>query len=154
MSANTQMKQPIYKLIIPALGTIALLISACATNAVANDAPNSPKGLSNCVPVAQLNKDAKKSPITTLGKEATQEIAKDLGKDKRDLAVVYAVDRNGKVTAYIPATLANKEAKLCDFKLPIHAGDLTSLTNLTIFSTSNTKTCWTTGSGDEKCIEY
>ena len=121
--------------------SFSLLLSGCSSIAVA-DVPD-------CTPATKQHKK-----YNVLDKETSAIVAKSAGVDIDEMAVMFIVDRNGKVKPVVPTTKATQEAKRCKFKFPLHAGTIKDMDTLTIFATTNPKLCWRDSSGTDQCIEW
>lgn len=67
-----------------------------------------------------------------------------------ELAVVFAVDRDGKVKAYY-----NKNTRpVKGNNFPKKKTDLTSTTSVSIFQTLNPTTCWLDTLGNQECVSW
>jgi len=71
-------------------------------------------------------------------KVLSPEAAKELSFSDSELAVVFAVDKDGNIQAY--TTDGNKAASR---EFPLPAGEIEHMSTITTFQTSNPKTCWT-----------
>ncbi|MEA3242176.1 MAG: hypothetical protein U9Q19_01905 [Pseudomonadota bacterium] len=74
---------------------------------------------------------------------------KELSFSDSELAVVFAVDKDGNMQAY--RTDGSKAAASREFPLP--AGEIEHMSTITTFQTSNPKTCWTMH-GTLVCISW
>ena len=65
-----------------------------------------------------------------------------------ELAVVFAVDKNGNIQTY-----TTDEEKTTEKDFPLPAGEIEHMTTITTFQTSNPKTCWLMH-GTLSCISW
>jgi len=82
-------------------------------------------------------------------KEISKIVAGQIKVDGQLPAVVFSVDKKGGVQAFRVKGTTSKP-----FKFPLPAGTIQSMQTITIFETSNPKTCWTNTLGDLQCIEW
>lgn len=107
------------------------LISACA-NSGDRYVKEIPRQVTNPVKVLTL------SPVA----------AKELKFSENELAVVFAMDREGNIQAFTEE--GNKWAVM---GYPLKAGEITQMNTITTFQTSNPKTCWLSF-GYQTCITW
>ena len=82
-------------------------------------------------------------------KEISKETAEKIKVNGELPAVVFSVDKKGQIQSY---RVKGCKASECNFPLP--AGDIKSMETITLFETSNPKTCWINSSGQLECIEW
>lgn len=80
-------------------------------------------------------------------KEISPTTAAKLMIDGKLPAVVFSVNRQGELQSY-----KIKGAKSTAFNFPLSAGKIKSVETITIFETTNPKTCWLGLSGARECI--
>lgn len=80
--------------------------------------------------------------------ELTPQAANDLRFSDSKLAVVFAVDKEGKVQAF-----ARSGSKFKPLAFPLHAENIIRMDTVTTFRTSNPTTCWLMG-GSNLCISW
>ncbi|NOY63521.1 MAG: hypothetical protein GXP10_10315 [Gammaproteobacteria bacterium] len=90
------------------------------------------------------------APPLQATKVLSDKMDSDLKFSQSRVALVLVVDENGAIQAHRGAK--TKAPVLSKF--PLHAADITNMTGITVFATSNPKTCWTTTSGDLYCVEW
>lgn len=131
----------------------SLMLIGCA-NAASVEHVGKDTGLYNCEPVG--GKQAKKTGKTEkiLSAQATEEIAKQSGSDPSSLAMVIAVGKDGKIKTFIPERVYKQRTLLCDFKYPLKADRIKNMDTINTIATENPKTCWTTSTGDQKCLVW
>lgn len=114
------------------LATVGFLLTGCATAADKDDA------------VKYRSVDV---PVFDGG------TAKELSFSKKRLALVFAVDEDGKVQVFrAPETKAFTAGDLAS--RPLHAGSIAAFESFAIIKTTNPKLCWTSGDGSCHCITY
>ncbi len=126
--------------------SISLMLTGCASIAVAD--------IKNCVPLAGGKYEKSQPKAKLLDEKTTKMLMHQTGKKPKNLAVVFTVDRDGNMQAFIPKHLGNKKARLCDFDFPLRAGKIKQMSTLTTFSTTNPKVCWRSPDGFEQCIVW
>ena len=82
--------------------------------------------------------------VLELGPAAVEE----LKFSENELAVVFAVDKEGNIQAYTA-----KGNKWAIREFPLRAGEITQMNTITTFQTSNPKTCWLMF-GYQVCISW
>jgi len=80
--------------------------------------------------------------------ELTPQAADDLRFSNSGLAVVFAVDKAGKVQAF-----AKRGSAFKPLTFPLHAENIIQMDTVTTFRTSNPTTCWLMG-GSNLCISW
>lgn len=73
---------------------------------------------------------------------------KELSFSDSELAVVFAVDKNGNIQTY-----TTDEEKTTEKDFPLPAGEIEHMNTITTFQTSNPKTCWLMH-GTLSCISW
>ena len=63
--------------------------------------------------------------------------------------VVFALTKNGSLQAFVP-----ENAKVIKPSFPLHADNILSINNITLYSTSNPKFCWASITGDQQCVSW
>jgi len=81
-------------------------------------------------------------------KVLSAQAVKELGFSDSELAVVFAVDKNGNIQTY-----TTDEEKTTEKDFPLPAGEIEHMTTITTFQTSNPKTCWLMH-GTLSCISW
>lgn len=84
-------------------------------------------------------------------KGISQATAAKLMVDGKLPAVVFSIDKKGAVQSY---KINGNGTYLPSPSFPLRAGNITSIETITIFETSNPKTCWLTTSGATRCISW
>lgn len=84
------------------------------------------------------------SNIIKLSKNAERE----LSTGDSPVAVVFGIDRNGKIQVFVPA-----DSQTFKKDRPIKAA-ITRIGGISIVASKNPKVCWATTSGDEECVEW
>jgi len=64
-------------------------------------------------------------------------------------AVAFSITRNGSIQAFVP-----KGANVIKPKFPLHADNILNINTITIYSTSNPKTCWKNSLGRDECVTW
>jgi hypothetical protein len=121
--------------------SFSLFLTACSNLAVA--------GISNCKPAT---KQYKKTRV--LDEATSQTVAKTARVNPDEVAVVFVVDRSGKVKTIVPTNKATSGAKRCDFNFPLKADTIKDLNTVDVFATTNPKVCWRNSSGTEECVVW
>ena len=89
--------------------------------------------------------------VLELGPAAVEE----LKFSENELAVVFAVDKNGKVHVFAPkdSGIENNERHKPSHQNPLPANKIVQMNTITTFQTSNPKTCWLMN-GALRCITW
>jgi hypothetical protein len=109
-------------------------------------------GLKQCVQITDANRKQLEGVhgAHLLSESTTKEL---MSRMNEGLAVVFAVDTDGNVHTLVPEAMQG-ERSLCNFSFPLATGDLMNLRGVSVFKTSNPKTCWITTTGEYKCVEW
>ena len=81
-------------------------------------------------------------------KVLSAQAVKELSFSDSELAVVFAVDKNGNIQTY-----TTDEEKTTEKDFPLPAGEIEHMNTITTFQTSNPKTCWLMH-GTLSCISW
>jgi hypothetical protein len=92
---------------------------------------------------------AKEGEPAVLSKAAEQELSKSFTEKKKKLAVVFAVDEDGRLQAFRRA-----DQKTEHVKFPFKAGEVAAMLGITVIKTTNPKYCWFSTSGSLICISW
>lgn len=104
-----------------------------------------------CVTAADRDDAAKYSPADVPVFDGGT--AKELSFSKKRLALVFAVDEDGKVQVFrAPETKVFSAGDLAQH--PLHAGSIAAFKSFSIIKTTNPKICWLTSDGTCHCIYY
>ena len=91
---------------------------------------------------------ARQSSGTETVKVLSPKVEEELTFSDSELAVVFAVDKKGRLQAF--TTEGNKVAPK---DLPLRAGNIDQMDTITTFKTSNPKSCWLSH-GSLVCVEW
>ena len=119
----------------------ATLLTSCSTTVMAD--------VSNCKPVTKPHKRAK-----VLDAETSKIVAKTARINTDQVAVIFVVDRDGKIKALTPTNATTSKAKRCNFKFPLKAGTLKNMDTINLFVTTNPKVCWRDSTGTDQCVVW
>jgi Tol biopolymer transport system component len=81
-------------------------------------------------------------------KVLSAQAVKELSFSDSELAVVFAMDKNGNIQTY-----TTDEEKTTEKDFPLPAGEIEHMNTITTFQTSNPKTCWLMH-GTLSCISW
>jgi len=82
-------------------------------------------------------------------KRMDKDVRKALEQNGKLPEVVFALTKNGSLQAFVP-----EGANVIEPKFPLHAGNILSLNNITLYSTSNPKICWASLGGHTQCVSW
>lgn len=74
---------------------------------------------------------------------------KELTFSNTRIAVVFAIDGDGKIQAFRRA-----DSKTIPLEFPLHAEQVAAMSGISLIRTTNPKACWMTTLGDRKCVSW
>lgn len=99
----------------------------------------------------QTNKSMPDNASDRATKGISQATAAKLMVNGKLPAVVFSIDKKGEIQSY---KVDGKGTLLPSPPSPLPAGSISSIKTITIFETTNPKTCWLTTSGATRCISW